>query len=794
MLRCRVSAKRRSHRAMSPSARKSKIAHVLLAVLFMGTLAFQLVISSGAMRGIWSDAQHFRPSMLTEWDLQFFGRVLAPVASIFLGFYVAARRIWDERAWLLLVVLVSFSLNVDGANKYDEIMRWSTPLKHLALIYRSFGLYSFPFWLALFAIYFPERAEWERRNSKFNWLILLPAACLSCSMAVLRVAANETNSSRVESTRESVAGYWIAISYVALGFFLVVLSLKLVSAKLPDSARRVRVLLFGIALTLVPLLSLDAIARILNISEDDLPAWLLGPVFPLVLSFPITIAYVTVVQRALDVGVVIRESLKYALARRGVVALQIIVSLIVIIVVAAVGGQTFFQRVVITAAGIAAVLLVGFGANRLATWIDRRFFREAYNAEQILSWLAESVGSIVELGPLLKTVASRISEALHISEITVFLREQNFYRPAFSLGYSQRNESLFSENAMAVRELSRRKAPLPAYFDDPRSWVAKVNENEAKELRELDAQLLLPLAHQGELLGFITLGPKHAEAPYSTSDMNLLQSVASQTALAIENSRLNAAIASDTAEREIIQRELAIAREVQQRLFPQSYPQIPGLEYYGVCRPAREVGGDYYDFLELPHHNLGIAIGDVSGKGIPASLLMASLQASLRGQTIAGSTSIDHMMENINRLIYTATPVNRYATFFYGQYDPDARRLTYVNAGHNAPIVIRKEQCAPDCIRLETGGPPIGLLPQSKYRAYADLQAGDVVVLFTDGMSEAMNSAEEEWGECRLIQAVRNSTAQCAAEMVEELFRAADTFAAGAPQHDDMTVVVARVV
>ena len=277
--------------------------------------------------------------------------------------------------------------------------------------------------------------------------------------------------------------------------------------------------------------------------------------------------------------------------------------------------------------------------------------------------------------------------------------------------------------------------------------------------------------------------------------MNLLRSVASQTALAVENSRLVSAIASETADREVIQRELAIAREVQQRLFPQSYPQIPDLEYCGTCRPAREVGGDYYDFLLLPHQNLGIAIGDVSGKGIPASLLMASLQACLRGQTMAGSTSIHRLMENIDHLIYAATPSNRYATFFYGQYDPDLRRLTYVNAGHNAPIILRYSHSSYECLRLEVGEPPVGLLPHCQYEsAYVDLQPGDTLVFFTDGISEAMNSADEEWGECCLIEAATNSIACRPAEMVQEIFRAADAFTAGAPQHDDMTVVVARII
>lgn len=785
---------------MFPSADKNRGAYAVLALLFAGSFAFQSIISARAVHAIFSESRHFRPEMITSWTLELFGHLLAPFASLLLGFYVASARIRDRRAWLLLAVLVSFSLNVDGANRHDEIMLWASPLKHPALVWRSFGLYTFPFWIGLFATSFPERSEWESRRPGWKWLILLPALGLSCAMAVLRIAANEIGSSRLENARDAVGVYWVAISYIVFVFFLIVLSLKLVSAQSPDSRRRVRVLLLGIALAWSPVLALGATARILHVSEDDLPGWLQIPAFLLVLLFPVTIAYVTVVQRALDVGVVIRQSLQYALARRGVIALQVIVSLVVVVWVAALAGRASFpERLAITASGIAAVLLVGFGANRLASWIDRRFFREACNAEQILNELAASVSSMVELGPLLRTVSSRVTQALHISETAVFLREQSLYRPAFCLGYAQPRDTLFSDASLTVQELIRRKEPLPVYFDAPRSWVHRVDGTEAGALRELDARLLLPLARKDDLLGFITLGPKYAEAPYSATDVNLLQSVASQTALAVENSRLASAIASETAEREVIRRELAIAREVQQRLFPQTCPQIPGLDYFGTCRPAREVGGDYYDFLELAHHNLGIAIGDVSGKGVPAALLMASLQACLRGQTIAASTSIGRLMQNINRLIYAATPGNRYATFFYGQYDPDLRRLAYVNAGHNPPVLLRKAlrkpHCACECFELDVGGPPVGLMPQSEYEsAYIDLQPGDVLVLFTDGFSEAMNSSDEEWCERRLIESVSNSVGRRPSEIVQELFHAADAFTAGAPQHDDMTVVVARVV
>lgn len=778
------------------SSTGTRLAYALLGVLFLGAIAFQTPIAVEAVQEIWTYSQQFRPETLTAWALLFFAHILTPFVCFILGFYVVVMRIRDGRAWLLLAILISFALMTDGANTREEAMLWRTPLKHLALAFRSFGLYTFPFWLALFAIYFPERAEWERRHSKWKWLILVLLAGLSCWMALMRILANETTDPSIQTARDVAATYWGDAFYLSVLFFVVVLSIKLAAAKAPDNRRRLRVLLFGIALNLIPLLGLNLLAHIVHKDEAALTPWLTVPIFPLVLAFPLTIAYVTVVQRALDLGVVIRQSLQYALARRGLVVLQILISTVVVLVVAGLTGQlSFGQRILLTALGIAAVLLTGLGARRLADWIDRRFFREAYHAEQILNRLAESVSSMVELGPLLSTVGARIAEALHISEIAIFLRDQNAYRPAFSLGYNHDEDLAVDDNTPFVQELRRRKTALRTYLADKRLWRANVDGAEAKFVHEFDAQILLPLRRSDELLGFITLGPRKAEAPYSASDVNLLQSVASQTALAVENSRLTSTIATEAAQREVIQRELDIAREVQQRLFPQTCPQIPGLIYYGTCRPAREVGGDYYDFLELPERRLGLAIGDVSGKGVPASLLMASLQAALRGQTLAPWASIHCIIENLNRLIYAATPTNRYATFFYGQYEPASRRLIYVNAGHNAPILLRWNKGAIECIRLEAGGPPVGLLPQATYEsAELDLRPEDLLALFTDGMSETMNANDEEWGEDRLTQALNQASHCCPTTLVERVFKAADAFAAGAPQHDDMTLVVFRVV
>ena len=278
-------------------------------------------------------------------------------------------------------------------------------------------------------------------------------------------------------------------------------------------------------------------------------------------------------------------------------------------------------------------------------------------------------------------------------------------------------------------------------------------------------------------------------------------------------------LAEEAVARAKLEREIEIAREVQERLFPQTFPNVAGVEMAAHCRPAQAVGGDYYDLIALrggspveaghapgenissagrttPHgcDRLGIAIGDISGKGMSAALLMASLHASLRSQTLSGAGDLGTKMANINRLLYDASDSNRYATFFYAELDCDSRTLHYVNGGHNPPAVLRKENGTWQVSRLGDGGPVVGLLAGAAYKQQTlHLLPGDILLAFTDGISEAMNAAEDEWGEDRMIAEAQAHADLNAAEVLQRLFQAADAFAAGAPQHDDMTLVVLRL-
>jgi sigma-B regulation protein RsbU (phosphoserine phosphatase) len=706
-----------------------------------------------------------------------------PWLCIVLGFWVAAQRPRDTRAWLLLGVLLGIS-QINRPEILDPL-GWPLPLGLAAFLYRNLAALAWPACMLLFGFYFPQRWRLDRRAPRFKWLLLVPLLLLGVWSIASDLYASLRSGPPALPPLPLLGNLFAIFVICTISFFFIALGDKYRDRALAaDDRRRLRMLYFGCTLALTPsflLFIYTAVFRHRAPGEGD-NLWLMFSIMAMAL-FPVTMAYVIVVQRAMDVRMVIRQGVQYALAQRGVLVIQI--CLIVAVVSASAtlvdtAKLPLAGKLALIAAAILVVLRIRRGSERLRVWLDRRFFREAYNSDQILSELGENVRSILDSGALLETVARRISESLHVERVAVLLQQNGIFRPALALGYPAMPDFSIPAGYPAIDALRRKRAPL-AVGNDPAS----------PELSRLQSQLLLPLASRKELLGFISLGPKRSEEPYSPSDTTLLRTVAAQTGLALENARLSEAIAVEVAHRELLHREIEIAREVQQRLFPQTLPEIPALQYAGYCRPAQEVGGDYYDFLALSSGRLGIAIGDVSGKGVPAALLMASLQASVRGQSQSDTSRVSDLMTNVNRLVCDVSPENRYATFFYARFDPATRRLVYANGGHNAPMLLRGETL----LRLENGGPPVGLFRLSQYQQEeVQLYSGDLLIFYTDGISEAENPAQEEWGEDALIAAVRAAEGQLPAALIGRIMQSADAFAAGAPQHDDMTLVVARVL
>jgi sigma-B regulation protein RsbU (phosphoserine phosphatase) len=656
-----------------------------------------------------------------------------------------------------------------------------------------------------FGLYFPEpfppsgKDPWIRL-AKITFVPALTADALLTVIVRIGQIENYQSIARLDAFASRIASAILVLTLSAVGSFFASMSMKADTAVSPDALRRLRLLYLGTTVSMTPTFILVLIQWFKGGElEQIFPEWVVLPALSLMLLFPITLAYTIVVQRALDVRVVIRQGLQYALATRGIIVLRVLLIAALIVIgigytqnahLGSVGATTVIVLMVI------ATVTVSRGARALRAWTDRRFFRDAYDAEQVLAGLSDEVRTMVETKPLLERVASSIAESLHVPRIAILLEESGAYRPAYALGYSAAPLTELPDDAATIRHLKKDPDPAPIYFDDENSWVnSAVPEDERRKIAALEPQLLLPLCVKDKLLGIISLGEKRSEAPYSGSDLRLLKSVAAQTGLALANAQLTTAIAEEVSRREKMSRELEIAREVQERLFPQKLPEIEGLDYFGRCRTALGVGGDYYDFLALPGGKLGVALGDVSGKGIAAALMMASLQASLRAEAMRAGNDLGGIIERVNNMVYDASAEDRYATLFYAQYDPGSRQLAYVNAGHCAPMVFRSA-AAGGVERLDqAGGPVVGLMPDCKYeQAQVSLGAGDVVVIYTDGISEAMNPSLEEWGEKRLAKVAGDATSLCAEAMIAKIMEGADAFAAGAPQHDDMTLVVLRVV
>jgi phosphoserine phosphatase RsbU/P len=239
--------------------------------------------------------------------------------------------------------------------------------------------------------------------------------------------------------------------------------------------------------------------------------------------------------------------------------------------------------------------------------------------------------------------------------------------------------------------------------------------------------------------------------------------------------------------------ELEIARDVQQHLLPQDLPVIPGLDFAGYCRSAKFVGGDYYDFLPMRDGGFLFTLGDVSGKGIAAAVLMASIQASLRSQVVRPPDSLATLMGDFNKAVYSFSTADKYSTLFCGLLNVANRKLTYVNAGQVRPMLLR---CGSGQIeRLDSGGLPVGLLDVSEYeQGEALLQPGDAVLCFSDGISEATNAKGEMWDESEVQKIAQTCGGLSAKQMIERLVEVTDAFAGEAEQNDDITVVAIRTL
>ena len=731
-----------------------------------------------------------------EWgtELLIFG--IPPLVCLLVGYWVVAARPRDPFAWLILVILTFtetfFSIaSTWWAGALDlYIQAWMQAIQSIV-----------PLALLLFGLYFPERWRLDRKLPWLKWFLLAPGiVCTGTQLWI--IAVQELDAARNSSLRP--LNHWtdLTVSIVdtaCIFLYWIAIFDKARSASTADARRRLRILGIGSVVGLGTVL-VYAIAPVFHI--DNTARWMGVTAAILSLAFPFTLAYVVVVQRAMDVRILLRMGTKYALARATLTAIRVsLLAILIASLIIALRSPSLTPRAVVGIAILAGLLLLlrSQYTKNLSSWLDRKFFREAYNSEQLLAELSHRVRKYSESGPMMEMVLKSLAETLHIDKIAVLLRGGKTFQLQQAIGipidgFSENGAVQLPMNSTTVRNLMRINTPVQLYRENPDGWLLLASTSEREMLDSMSTELLLPLPGRDQLMGLMTLGPKRSEEPYTPTDLRLLESVATQTGLALEIGDLARSLANEATHRERIHREIEVAREVQERLFPQEFPAIDGVSLAGRCRPQQGVGGDYYDSFLLDDGRMGLAIGDVSGKGISAALLMASLRASLRGMTLDAPHDLAMMMEKVNRLVYEASATNRYATFFFATYNMRTHELIYVNAGHNAPFLVRRNGDTSHVERLEAGGPVIGLLPFAKYEEQrCVLQPRDLLLAYTDGISEAMSEHEEEWGEDRMLAAAQTLPDECAQQVLEHLFAEADRFTGKAPQFDDMTLLVLKL-
>jgi sigma-B regulation protein RsbU (phosphoserine phosphatase) len=527
-------------------------------------------------------------------------------------------------------------------------------------------------------------------------------------------------------------------------------------------------------------------------AEDSLhyivPFWLTVLCVFLLLLFPLSIAYAVVKHRVMDVPILLKRSARYFVVERGFVFL---------LLAASVGltfwfGQAFSRhfsagsRAAIPVGAAFGVLLISAGTQvhrRVRTRLDRAFFRSSYDAQQILENLAAKTLSVSSREGLAELLQQNIGDALHPRSMFVYLEASNGQLVAYA-GNPPGEAMTLSNSFPEIADLAEHGGPLELMPE----------ETYGTELAPLDPECLVPIqgSSNGRLQGLAVLGPRLSEESYSAMDKRLLASVASQAGIAMRSIKLAERMAQTMEAERRSEQEMQIARQVQSRLLPQQAPTLKTLDCAGKCIQTRAVGGDYYDFLDLGSGRLGLVVADISGKGMSAALLMANLQANLRGQYALALEDVPHLLRSVNRLFYRNTETSHYATMFFAVYDDESRRLRYVNCGHNPPVLMRANG---GLERLGATATVLGLFEEWDCEVVdSELAPGDVLVIYTDGVSEAGGSEDgdiEEFGEERLIATIRKQQRRSAGEVLDGILSDVQQFSRG-EQADDMTLIVAK--
>ena len=403
----------------------------------------------------------------------------------------------------------------------------------------------------------------------------------------------------------------------------------------------------------------------------------------------------------------------------------------------------------------------------------------------MLNEIAIAINSTLSLNRILDLIIQKCMEHLNVEQSAIMLLDEKEKEKPFKT-VVRRGDTVSTElpyrldSQLTGWMLKNQKSLLINDF-----MKSKQFRRRGKEVFPVHSLLCSPLHAKGRMIGILALFNARSKEGFSETDRRFLSIISTESAQVIENARLL------EEEQALIrmQEELRLAYDIQTNLLPKKAPLIEGYHIVGRSIPAKEVGGDYFDFFPINHSRLGFCLGDVSGKGMPAALLMASLQATIRGQTLFNPVVKD-CIQRSNTLMFQNTSSEKFATLFYGILNTRSHHLCYSNAGHNYPILFaeREKKCM-----LESNGMALGCMETVPFaEEKIPICPGDLLLLYSDGITEAMNADEKEFGEIRLVDIIKENWNESVETIVNKILQAVRLFTGDSPQTDDMTLLIVK--
>ncbi len=507
----------------------------------------------------------------------------------------------------------------------------------------------------------------------------------------------------------------------------------------------------------------------------------------LIINVPLAFGYSIFRYRLMDIDLIIKRSLIYGTVTAALASIYLFI-------VFGVGNLLSYflgteeNKLVNGVALICIALVFEPIKKRTQGLVDRRFYQERYNYQKALLEFSQELPRLMNLEQILNSIVNRISATMHVEKIAVVLCDEKEGCSSVSKNIPEQYSKFVQSQSGLIELLKKTKHPqsFGLLAEEPDSLPLSGEDKE--KIVQSGVVLSVPMFLQDRLIGTINVGPKMSGKVYSQEDIDLLSTVASQAAIAIENGRLHLS----ELEKQKMEEQLEIARKIQQSLLPKRSPSIERLDISGLSLPALSVGGDYFDYIQLTPKKLLVVVADVSGKGMSAALYMSKIQGMIQLASHMYESPRD-MLIHVNRRLYEGIERKSFITMVLALFDLENNTVQICRAGHNKAIIGTNgkfEYLSSNGIGLGLERGPI--FEQSLEEVKRPLEADSLFFFYSDGLSEAMNEEQVLFGEDTICNLVETNRKRTSSELQDELMRSVQQFQGSAEQHDDITFVVVK--